>query len=108
MRSAAIVAAIVLALPAVAQEEQPPPDYSRQALLRFVSEIPERPKRERNVKYHFGAVEFRALGMDWRVVYLPILLPLSGTGPRKRFPIRSTSPALRSPPLPAHGRPSAS
>ncbi|HEX3578193.1 MAG TPA: hypothetical protein VHY33_06485 [Thermoanaerobaculia bacterium] len=25
-------------------------------------------------------MEFRGLGMDWRVVYLPIVLPLAGSG----------------------------
>lgn len=82
MRKAAIFAAILLALPALAQEGQRQPDYSPDALLQFVSEIPEPPKRERNVHFHFGGVEFRALGMDWRLMYLPLMVPLSGSAPR--------------------------
>ena len=82
MKSAAILAALVLTLPVLAQEEPPPPDYSRQKLLRFVAEIPEPPKHERNLRFQFGSVEFRALGMNWRIIYLPIMVPLSGSGLR--------------------------
>jgi hypothetical protein len=78
-------AAIVFALAtfSVAAQEQPQPagDFSRPALQRTFSmrriELPERPKRR--VQFHFGAVEFRALGMDWRILYLPIAVPLAGT-----------------------------
>ena len=102
MKSAAILAAIVLALPAVAQEEPRQPDYSQEALLQFVAEIPEPPKRERNVKFRVGGVEFRALGMDWRIMYLPLMVPLSGSAPRTNRglpdPFELTGTAFASPP----------
>lgn len=101
MKSAAILA-IVLALPALAQEGQRQPDYSQEALLQFVAEIPEPPKRERNLRFHVGAVEFRALGMDWRLLYLPIMVPLSGSAPRTNRsipdPFELTGTAFASPP----------
>jgi hypothetical protein len=102
MRNAAILAAIVLALPALAQEGQRQPDYSRESLLQFVEEIPESPKRERNVHFHFGGVEFHALGMDWRLMYLPLMVPLSGSAPRANRglpdPFELTNTAFAGPP----------
>lgn len=76
--TACIVA--VLAGAAFADEASKAPDYSREALLRMVAAIPQPPPRTRNVKFHFGAVEFRALGMNWRIIYLPLVVPLSGSG----------------------------
>ncbi|HYI10188.1 MAG TPA: hypothetical protein VEK57_14100 [Thermoanaerobaculia bacterium] len=74
---AAVVIATALAVPAFAQEI----DYSREELNRVFSmhqiDLPPRPAP--NVRYGFGYVEFRALGMDWRLIYLPIAMPLSGT-----------------------------
>jgi hypothetical protein len=70
------------ALGAAAQEEQQPDvkvDYSKPALQRFVSSIPPEPKRDRNMHFYIGGVEFRALGTRYRFNYLPILAPLSGT-----------------------------
>lgn len=65
-----------------AQEAGPAPanpDYSKESLQRFVLSIPEPPKRERNVRFHIGAIEFGAVGTRWRFNYLPIMMPLSGT-----------------------------
>ena len=31
------------------------------------------------MQWHIGYFDFHALGMDWRIVYLPIAAPLSGT-----------------------------
>jgi hypothetical protein len=65
-----------------AQEADPAPvkpDYSKETLQRFVLSIPEPPKRERNVRFHIGAIEFGAVGTRWRFNYLPIMMPLSGT-----------------------------
>jgi hypothetical protein len=65
-----------------AQESEPAPakpDYSKDSLQRFVFSIPEPPKRERNVRFHIGAIEFGAVGTRWRFNYLPIMMPLSGT-----------------------------
>lgn len=82
-RLAVACIAAILAFSAAADDPPAPsPDYSRDSLLRLVSEAPEPPPRERNVKHHFGAVEFRALGMDWRLFYLPVAMPLSGSGLR--------------------------
>jgi hypothetical protein len=56
------------------------PDYSKPGLQRFVLSIPEPPPpRERNVRFHVGAVEFGAVGTRFRFNYLPIMAPLSGT-----------------------------
>jgi hypothetical protein len=55
------------------------PDYSKPSLQRFVLSIPEPPKRDRNVRFYVGAIEFGAVGTRWRFNYLPIMAPLSGT-----------------------------
>jgi hypothetical protein len=61
-------------------------DYSRETLLRFVAnnEIRMSPLPDHlppgRVKWHLGWMEFRALGMQWRVFYLPIMVPLAGSG----------------------------
>lgn len=75
----ALLAALSLvAVGAFAQEAAPRPDYSRGALLRmFALQPPERLPPGR-VQWHLGYVEFRALGMSWRIIYLPIAAPLPG------------------------------
>lgn len=74
---AGIMFAAALTLPAFTQEA----DYSQEQLDRTFAmrqiDLPERP--EGRVRYGFGYVDFRALGMDWRLIYLPIAMPLSGT-----------------------------
>jgi hypothetical protein len=87
MRAVFIAAAFVVALTSAAQELQrtPPPDYSRDALRHFVarndikmSPLPDHlPGR---IEWHIGWLRFRGLGMEWRVVYLPIAMPLAGSG----------------------------
>ena len=89
MRTLFIAAAVVvIAVTATAQEQQAPvqPDYSRDALLHFVarddikmSPLPDHLPPGR-IQWHFGWMEFRGLGMNWRVVYLPIAVPLAGSG----------------------------
>jgi hypothetical protein len=86
---AAMLACALTAASAAAQPESlaissstspPPPDYSREALLRFVSNIVEPPPPpESRVQYHLGYVEFKALNMRWRIAYLPFLAPLAGS-----------------------------
>ena len=80
--------AIILLLAATSLSAQEPstdttggtkPDYSKPSLQRFVLSIPEPPKRDRNVRFHVGAIEFGAVGTRWRFNYLPIMAPLSGT-----------------------------
>lgn len=70
-----VLFAALIALPALAQEE-PQPDYSRENLQRFVAAIPEEPKRERRIRFHWGAIEFDALGQRW--TFSPVM-PLSGS-----------------------------
>jgi hypothetical protein len=89
MRAVVIAAFFAIAVTAaIAQERQNPaqPDYSRDALLHFVarndikmSPLPDHLPPGR-IQWHFGWMEFRGLGMNWRVVYLPIAVPLAGSG----------------------------
>jgi hypothetical protein len=80
MKTMLALLAALAALPAFAQDSEPTtttPDYSRESLLRFAAEIPEPPKKERNVRFYIGAVEFAAIGQRWRFAY-PVM-PFSGT-----------------------------
>lgn len=72
---------VSIASAAFAQEEKPPetPDPSKPTVMRVFTADEKEPVRERRVKFTPGAVEFRALGMDWRISYLPILMPLAGS-----------------------------
>jgi hypothetical protein len=81
MKPSFAILVLLATLPALAQEEPPvvQPDYSREHLQRFVANIPEPPERVRDVYFHIGAIEFRALGTRWRFNYLPFMMPLSGT-----------------------------
>jgi len=54
-------------------DEGPKPDYSRQTLLRLFS--PPARARTDGAQWHTGYVEFRALGVHWHVLYLPIAAP---------------------------------
>lgn len=73
---------LLLALPALAQEDDDDVDYSRDTLMRiFVAEAPRDEKRP-PVVFHVGTVEFTALGTEWNFAYLPFLTPLHGTNPR--------------------------
>ena len=81
MTRTALLAALLAAGPALFATEPQPPDYSRDALRRtFAMHVIELgPKPKPRVRFTFGAIEFRALGMDWRILYLPLAMPLSGT-----------------------------
>jgi len=68
-----LLLALLLAAPAMAQ------DYSKPTLMRILSNTVEPPPRGHRIQHRFGLVEFRALGMDWRVSYLPIMMPLAGS-----------------------------
>jgi hypothetical protein len=79
-------AALLIASAILADEPSAKPDYSREALLHFVtsndikmSPLPDHLPPGR-IQWHHGWVEFRALGMLWRIFYLPILTPLAGSG----------------------------
>ena len=79
MKTASAILLILAALPALAQEAPPAPDYSRDSLQRFVMSIPAEPERSRNMRFTPAGVEFQALGTTWRVGSL--MLPFSGTRP---------------------------
>jgi hypothetical protein len=81
------LAAALLFAGSIFGQDTPTPhqDYSRDALLRFVasndikmSPLPEHLKGGR-IQWHLGWMEFRGLGMEWRIVYLPIVIPLAGS-----------------------------
>lgn len=69
----------LMVLPLSGQETAEQPDYSRENLQRFVATIPEAPEHDRGMRFYLGAVEFRAIGTRWRMNYLPIMAPFSGT-----------------------------
>lgn len=74
-----VLFAAIVALPALAQQEatdEAKPDYSRETLQRFVAAIPEQPKRERRIRFYWGAIEFKALGQRFRI---GPMMPLSGS-----------------------------
>ncbi|HEX8411552.1 MAG TPA: hypothetical protein VF883_22055 [Thermoanaerobaculia bacterium] len=82
MKTSLLLLVLLAATAAYAQEEPPvvQPDYSKESLQRFVANIPDPPpRRVRDVYFHIGAIEFRALGSRWRFNYLPFMMPLSGT-----------------------------
>ncbi|MEA2414797.1 MAG: hypothetical protein QOI58_1454 [Thermoanaerobaculia bacterium] len=110
MRAVWIAAVVVVATSAAAQELQPTPrpDYSRDALLHFVArnEIKMSPLPDHlqgRIQWHIGWLEFRGLGMQWRVVYLPIAVPLAGSGlnnvARIPNPLEMTAPIAGNPNL---------
>ncbi|HUR81471.1 MAG TPA: hypothetical protein VM733_11945 [Thermoanaerobaculia bacterium] len=74
-----LLAATSLSAQEQSSTETTKPDYSKPSLQRFVLSIPEPPKRDRNVRFHVGAIEFGAIGTRWRFNYLPIMTPLSGS-----------------------------
>ena len=89
MRSLTLGATLLLIASATFAQEQTTttrPDYSRDALLRFAArnEIKMSPLPDHlppgRIQWHFGWMEFRGLGLDWRIFYLPIVVPLAGSG----------------------------
>lgn len=84
MRTAPFALAALLvagaALAQTADGRQPPaPDYSREKLREIFSHTEEAPNRASNIEFTPGAVFFKALGMRWRINYLPFLAPLPGS-----------------------------
>jgi hypothetical protein len=102
MKTLAAVAAAVFAVSMSADE----PDFTREGLRKSFSakviELGPRPKPR--VQFKFGAIEFRALGMDWRLFYLPMAMPLSGTRPgvTQEFPDPFALAGAVLPGAPAH------
>ncbi len=71
-----VMCAALFSVPVRAQEEEAKPDYSRETLQRFVAAIPDEPKKNRNFRFYWGAIEFGALGQNFR--FSPVM-PFSGS-----------------------------
>ncbi len=81
----AILAILCLAAPAAFSQESPAqPDYSREQLRHIFTSDPAPPGPQSNFHVGVGYVEFRALGAQWRLGFLPILAPLAGSVPTTR------------------------
>jgi hypothetical protein len=86
MRPAIVVAVLLVATTALGQSAfapppEPAPDYSRETLLDLFADMPEREDPDARFRHEFGAIDFRAFGIRWRVGYLPFFMPLSGSQP---------------------------
>ena len=84
MRIASLLVVLLLAaasLPGQTDPDQTPPipDYSRPNLLRLLSNTVPEPEHDKAIQFHFGSIEFKALGTRWRIAYLPIMMPFSGS-----------------------------
>jgi len=82
MTRATLIAALALvfAAAAFADEPAPPPDYSRQALLRIVRDMPERPAR--TVSFDdIGVIMINAPFTRVHLLYAPVP-PIQGSVPR--------------------------
>ena len=90
--STAFLIALLFAVPAAAQDEDERPKYSKDTLMRLFANAAQEYEDERGVRYRLGTVEFRALGTDWRFNYLPIMVPMSGSGPGFNGEITNTFP----------------
>ncbi len=89
MKHAVIISLILGATSALAQETEPAPDFSREKLIEIFANAPQRQSPEPRIKHSFGAIDFKAFGMRWRVGYLPFFAPLPGSQPwiqRERWP----------------------
>ena len=79
--NALLLAFLLVAGSAAAQESRPRADYSRDTLMRlFVASSPE---EEPAIRYRDGGLELRALGATWRAQFLE---PLSGSMPGSGLP----------------------
>ena len=85
MRMAGALLIVLIAMPVLAQQPADPappePDYSRDKLIEIFANEPQREKAEPRIKHSIGMIEFKALGMRWRVGYLPFFMPLPGSQP---------------------------
>ena len=84
MRTVSIALAVFLAAGAAfgqsGDSQQPPPvDYSRDKLREIFSKTEQAPNRPGNIEFTPGAILFKALGMRWRINFLPFLAPLPGS-----------------------------
>lgn len=78
------------------------PDYSRDTLLRLFADAPEREEIDPRFRHSIGAVDFKAMGMRWRIGYLPFFAPFQGsylnTNREWPDPFTLTGTAYASPP----------
>ena len=86
IRIVVLLAAVLAGSAAFAQDgaspaTAPKPDYSRDTLMRLLVDI-EAPEHQPAVRFRLGAIEFNALGTQWRFNYLPLMMPLSGSQAR--------------------------
>ena len=90
MRKTGLLLIVFLAATSAAAQssftpEPPPPvqvDFSRDTLLELFADIPEPEEYpESSFRHRFGSIDFRALGVRWRIGYLPFFVPLSGSEP---------------------------
>jgi len=83
MRRTIIAILITIAATAASAQTAEPadPDFSPDHLRQIFTTNEEPPPPQRNLRFGFGTIEFRALGMEWRIGYLPILAPLHGSVP---------------------------
>ena len=83
MRRTIVVFLLIVVAAAAHAQTSTPPDYSADHLRQIFATTPagDEPLPQRNVHFGFGTVEFRALGMDWRIGFLPFLAPLPGSVP---------------------------
>jgi hypothetical protein len=66
MRIRIALALLLTAAAAAAQDSPAKPDYSKETLIRVLAASEEPPERESRIRFREGAVEFTALGLDWR------------------------------------------
>jgi len=75
-------ATLLLAGSALAQDAittTPTPDFSKPTLIRILRPEEVHVLPEHGVHWYFGSFEFGALGMLWRIKYLPFAAPLPGS-----------------------------
>jgi len=70
--------ALVVALLAAAAVASAQTADDAQKLKVFHDLNPDRPATDHRIHWHEGYFEFRALGMNWRIFYLPLAAPLPG------------------------------
>jgi hypothetical protein len=75
--SATILALLLLAGTAAAQEDDRPVPYSRDQLLKLFASAAKQ-EAENPVRYDRGSVRFTALGTTWRFNYLPMMAMSGG------------------------------
>jgi|SRR5687768_11384514 hypothetical protein len=79
------------------------PDFSRDTLLRLFADADlEREEVDPRFRHSIGAVDFKAMGMRWRIGYLPFFAPFQGsyltTNREWPDPFTLTGTAYASPP----------